>query len=194
MLQITDDTRRFILQFEGILEIPHWPGGSSGITIGVGYDLGYVTVDTFESDWGPFLNRIHQLRLRTAVGKRGIWARNRVSQFSDICIRRAESEKVFQEKSLPGYALKTEQAFPGIDQLPAGVQTALISLVYNRGTSMEGERRREMRAIQTAVLRRDLPEIADQLRKMKRLWIGKGLDGLLRRRDAEANLVATSQI
>ncbi len=101
MLQITDETRRFILQFEGIDEIPNWPGGSSGITIGVGYDLGYVTVDTFESDWGPFLNRIYLLRLRTGVGKRGIWARNRVGQFSDIRIRRADSEQVFQKKSLP---------------------------------------------------------------------------------------------
>jgi GH24 family phage-related lysozyme (muramidase) len=34
-----------------------------------------------------------------------------------------------------------------------------------------------------------LQEIADQLRAMKRLWKGQGLDGLLRRRDAEADMV-----
>lgn len=194
MLQITDETRRFITQFEGIDEIPSWPGGNSGITIGVGYDLGYITVDNFESDWGPFLIRNHLLRLRVCVGKRGIWARNRVGQFSDIRIRRGDSEQIFQKRSLPLYALKTELAFPGVEQLPAGAQTALISLVYNRGTSMEGERRREMRAIQAAVPRRDLKEIANQLRKMKRLWIGKGLDGLLRRREAEAVLVESGRI
>ena len=31
--------------------------------------------------------------------------------------------------------------------------------------------------------------IAKELRKMKRIWQGKGLDGLLTRREAEAKLV-----
>jgi GH24 family phage-related lysozyme (muramidase) len=46
-----------------------------------------------------------------------------------------------------------------------------------------------MRAIRDAVSREDLKDIANQLRLMKRLWEGKGLGGLLRRRDAEADLV-----
>ena len=46
-----------------------------------------------------------------------------------------------------------------------------------------------MRAIRDAVPSGDLQEIADQLRSMKRLWINKGLDGLLRRREEEAKLV-----
>ena len=49
--------------------------------------------------------------------------------------------------------------------------------------------RREMRAIRDAVARGDLKEIAAQLRSMKRLWEGKGMGGLLKRRDAEADLV-----
>jgi GH24 family phage-related lysozyme (muramidase) len=47
----------------------------------------------------------------------------------------------------------------------------------------------EMRTIRDAVKVGDLVTIVKQLRYMKRLWIGKGLDGLLRRRDAEAALV-----
>jgi GH24 family phage-related lysozyme (muramidase) len=50
-------------------------------------------------------------------------------------------------------------------------------------------RRREMRAIRDAVPRGNLPEIAAQLRSMKRLWERQGLDGLLKRREAEARLV-----
>jgi GH24 family phage-related lysozyme (muramidase) len=57
---------------------------------------------------------------------------------------------------------------------------------------MDGDRRTEMRAIRDAVAQGDLAEIANQLRVMKRLWIGKGLDGLLKRRDAEADLVAST--
>ena len=54
---------------------------------------------------------------------------------------------------------------------------------------MSGDRRREMRAIQEAVGSGDLPEIAVQLRGMKRIWKGQGLAGLLRRREDEACLV-----
>ncbi len=79
--------------------------------------------------------------------------------------------------------------FPGIAELPPDAQGALVSLVFNRGTSMEGDRRAEMRAIRDAVPSSDLQEIADQLRSMKRLWINKGLDGLLRRREEEAKLI-----
>jgi GH24 family phage-related lysozyme (muramidase) len=54
------------------------------------------------------------------------------------------------------------------------------------------DRRREMRAIRDAVADEDLQEIADQLRSMKRLWEGKNLDGLLTRREAEAQLVESA--
>jgi GH24 family phage-related lysozyme (muramidase) len=48
-----------------------------------------------------------------------------------------------------------------------------------------------MRAVRDAVAAGDLQEIATQIRAMKRLWVGKGVDGLLKRRDAEARLVET---
>lgn len=37
-------------------ERPIWPEGFSGITIGIGYDLGYVTVKQFMEDWGGVLS------------------------------------------------------------------------------------------------------------------------------------------
>lgn len=189
MLVINDKTKQMILDFEGKDQPGRWPGGSSGITIGIGYDLGYVTVDQFESDWEPFLTAAELTRLKTVVGKTGIAARNRAAQFVGIRVSEAAAESVFFDHTLPLHALRTEQAFPGVKALPADAQGALLSLVFNRGTSMVGERRREMLAIRSAVPIRDLPEIAGQLRSMKRLWVGKGLDGLLRRREAEALLV-----
>jgi GH24 family phage-related lysozyme (muramidase) len=57
---------------------------------------------------------------------------------------------------------------------------------------MNGDSRREMRAVRDAVANGDLQEIANQLRAMKRIWEGKGLDGLLKRRDAEADLVGSA--
>jgi GH24 family phage-related lysozyme (muramidase) len=182
-----------LFEFEGLNQPALWPGGFSGITVGIGYDLGYVAMDQYESDWGDCLARGSLAKLRPAVGLRGTRARNRAREFTEIRVTRPAAERVFVERTLPLTVFRTAQAFPGFERLPTDAQGALVSLVYNRGTSMvdaPGEdRRREMRAIRRAVEVGDLAEIVRQLRSMKRLWVGKGLDGLIRRRDAEADLV-----
>jgi GH24 family phage-related lysozyme (muramidase) len=178
-----------ILSFEGMGQPKQWPGGESGVTIGFGYDLGYVTAAQFQEDWGDQLPADVMTKLKTAIGLKGIPAKNKAAQLKDVKIDRAPSLVVFTERTVPSYEAQTRAAFPGFDALPNDAQGALVSLVFNRGASMKGDRRTEMRAIRDAVPSGDLQEIADQLRKMKRLWVGQGLDGLLRRRDAEADMV-----
>jgi len=195
-MAISDAARDLILEMEGFSSKPHWPGGQSGVTIGFGYDLGYVTVDQFESDWGGLVKAVTLRRLKMAVALRALRARNRIGALSDIRITRKAAEQVFGERTLPLYELRTAQAFPGIEALPEDARGALVSLVYNRGTSMVDsspeDRRREMRAIRAAVAEGDLAGIAAQLRSMKRLWEGKGLDGLIARREEEAQLVESA--
>lgn len=178
-----------ILSFEGMGQPKQWPGGESGVTIGFGYDLGYVTAAQFQEDWGDQLPAEVMTKLKTAIGLKGIPAKNKAATLKDVKIDRAPSLVVFTERTVPQYEAQTRAAFPGFDALPTDAQGALVSLVFNRGASMKGDRRTEMRAIRDAVPSGDLQEIADQLRKMKRLWVGQGLDGLLRRRDAEADMV-----
>lgn len=189
MADFSEKALQLILDAEGLNQPGKWPGASSGITIGMGYDLGYVTVDQFETDWHGVLTGPQLTTLKTAIGLIGIKAKNRAAQYANVRIKRADAEKVFTERTIPAQAFKTAQAFPGLDKLPLDAQGALVSLVYNRGTSMVGDRRKEMRAIRDAVPKGDLQEIAKQIRAMKRLWAGQGLDGLLKRRDAEAALV-----
>jgi GH24 family phage-related lysozyme (muramidase) len=43
--------------------------------------------------------------------------------------------------------------------------------------------------IKDLVANKDYKGIAKEIRSMKRLWEGKGLDGLLKRRDKEAKMV-----
>ena len=176
-----------ILNAEGVDQPWQWPGGASGITIGYGYDLGYE--QNFVRDWDGYLASDVIARLQMALGKTGenahIWA----PRFSDIMIGKDIALAVFENFTLPHYTAETILAFPGLDRLPTLVRGALVSLVFNRGTGMIGARRTEMRAIRDAVTKGDLREIARQLRAMKRLWAGQGLDGLLKRREAEAQLV-----
>ena len=102
------------------------------------------------------------------------------------------ARQVFAVRTLPRYARATRKAFPGVEDLPADAQSALLSLVFNRGASLTGKRREEMRAIRDLVPMRDLAGIAGQLRAMTRLWEGMGLPGLIQRRRDEAELVEQS--
>lgn len=196
-----------IVEFEGLDQPGRWPGAASGITLGHGYDLGYAEADTFARDWQPHLSSAHIVRLRFAVGKKGTDAKRIASSFADIRVSEAAAGEVFARATLPRWARAASKTFPGLDRLPVGIRAALTSLVFNRGTSLDPQdsRRREMRAIRdlvatladpalTAGLDRSpiIREIAAQLRAMKRLWQGRGLDGLLRRREAEAKLVEES--
>lgn len=71
--------------------------------------------------------------------------------------------------------------------LPPDAQGALLSLVFNRGSSLSGSTRKEMKNIQAYVESKNLQKIADEIRSMKRLW--SNLNGLLERREVEASLV-----
>lgn len=89
---------------------------------------------------------------------------------------------------MPRFGHETEKAFPGAVDLHPHSQGALLSLVFNRGGSMKGDSRKEMRAIRDAIKNGEPGKVPQLIRDMKRLWVGKGLDGLLRRRDEEADL------
>jgi GH24 family phage-related lysozyme (muramidase) len=192
-LELTDRALALILAFEGMSQPANWPGEMSGITIGHGYDLGYRTHDEFFGDWGTHLSEAWMERLAEALGKRGAAAQRIAPRFSDIRISRKAADAVFLQRTIPEQVARTAAAFPGAQALPPECQGALVSLVYNRGTSMQGARRREMREIRDCVADPELPvsrkleTIAASLESMKRLWPNSR--GLRRRRDAEAALV-----
>ncbi len=171
---------------------PTWPGGESGVTIGIGYDLGYASTQQFERDWGSLLGSGDVTRLKRVCGIKAQRAERIVGTVKLVKVPLEAAKHVFVHSSLPDYARKTQSTFAGVENLYPDAQAALLSLVYNRGTSTRGDRRREMAAIQPLVPRQAYREIAEEIINMKRLWQGRGLDGLLRRRDEEAQLVAQS--
>ena len=188
-----------IIDAEGVDQPGRWPGGESGITLGHGYDLSAETASELKRDWTPHLGTEAVARLLAAVGKSGQAAAGIATRFRDIAVTRVQADAVFAAATLPKYVQCTRLAFGHVADLPLDAQGALVSLVFNRGSSMgkaglpSWESRREMRAISAdladGVQRGDLADIAKQLRAMKRLWVGKGLDGLIARREAEAKLV-----
>lgn len=175
------------------LKSPVWPGGNSGVTMGIGYDLGYHTAAQVKKDWGAVVSESELKKLQKVVGLRGLSAKRVLSRLSGIKISFSEASRVFSESTLPAYAKKTRKAYPGVEKLHPDAQAALLSLVYNRGTSMSRKSsRKEMRDIRQRVVAKDYSGIAQLISGMKRLWLDKGLPGLLKRRDDEAGLVEAS--
>src|ERR1043165_7773563 len=61
MEPLREKAPNLIFEFEGIDQPSDWPGGASGITIGIGYDLGYESSGDFANDWqaAPERGRLH---------------------------------------------------------------------------------------------------------------------------------------
>lgn len=178
--------------YDAKLARPTWPGEKSGVTIGVGYDLGYNSETQFRADW-PKLPLEVRNRLCTVVGIKGPAAQPAARRVRDILIPWALAFDVFMRRTVPRFEAEMLKAFPGAEELPADAYWALVSLVFNRGGALQGKNREDMQDIHNilrdGVQAGDLEAIAEQLREMKRIWRGRGLDGLVRRREAEAVLV-----
>lgn len=174
------------------LKRPCWPGGASGVTIGVGYDLGYNDLAQFTKDWKGIISDSDYNRLATTLGKTGDTAKAAIASVKDIEIQWEAALDVFKKSTLPRFISLTSKSFPGSEKLKPDAFGALVSLVFNRGGSASGDSRREMLNIKNAIAS-NKPDIynfiANEIQSMKRLWVGKGLDGLLRRRDEEAAMV-----
>ena len=174
------------------LKHPCYPGGESGVTIGIGYDLGYNTVAQFQADWKAILDQTSYSRLVPHLGKKSSNAKAAIPSVKDISIPWESAEVVFKSNTLPRFIRETKKAFPGSEKLHPDAFGALVSLVFNRGGSTSGSSRLEMLNIKLSIMNDNkniYNYIGDQILSMKRLWVGKGLDGLLVRRNEEAALV-----
>jgi len=168
---------------------PTWPGGASGVTIGIGYDLGYQS--GFEADWSDVLSASQMLDLKKWLGVQGERASAGPAGLTHITIPWNAAWTVFIRRTLPQQIGSTRQTFQQSLQMPKLCFGVLVSLVYNRGTSMNDSashpgNRQEMRDIRDAVAAGRLADIPAALRAMKRLWPeGNGLRG---RREREAKM------
>jgi hypothetical protein len=184
--------------YNKFLKNPVWPGEQSGVTIGVGYDLGYVNKTEFSEDWKDLPKEIFD-RLYKVVGIKGYNAKNLIRGLKDITIPWDLSVKVFNNKTVTKFYNLTRQTFPNFDNLPEDAKGGLVSLVFNRGAALEGDRRREMKLIRDGMKlvstfdQKALTFIANQIRNMKRIWAGGSIEkGMSRRRDAEAKIIEDS--
>jgi hypothetical protein len=167
-----------------------WPGGASGPTIAIGVDCGYYTPSEL-NDIFDFLSDDQILLICGASGKTGQAGKEYTRKLKEakITVDWENAVEIFNELTWPKFSKLAERAFPGLDNLCDDAYGAIVSIVFNRGASMKGDSRSEMRNIRDLIVKKDYKKIASEIRVMKRLWIGKNLDGLVQRREDEALLV-----
>ena len=197
-LQISPESKELIVEFEtggkyGYDKHPEWPGGASGCTVGIGYDCGYNSRAAILSDWKGLPEGTRNALASTA-GVKGIAAKSRTSALKWIIVPWEHAEALFVANTMPRFGNLTANAYRGVLKTNGDIQGVMLSLTFNRGDDKRGERRRELAAMDADLLAKPqrLADLPVQIRSMKRLWVGKGLSGLLRRRDAEARLIENS--
>lgn len=184
--------------YEMFTQWPHYPGLTSGITIGVGYDLRHNSESDFRRVWGGHLSAEVLGELSRDIGKAGSKKRAAELKKQNIQIPFKAAWNVFISQTLPRFHDDTRSIYSSLDTLPPMCRSALVSIVFNRGTKLTGATRSEMRAIRTLLHKADNPALSrterktilsgveDQIVSMQRLW---GVNtGLPKRRQGEANL------
>jgi GH24 family phage-related lysozyme (muramidase) len=172
---------------------PIWPGFRSGVTVGIGYDVGQTSAAIVQSDWSGVIPVAMLNALKTAVGVTGPAAQQRALQLRSVVdIPFNSAIKVHANQVIPRWVAVVERALgPNVSLLGPDCLGALVSLTYNRGASFSrsDDRFTEMRAIKNFVGSKQFAKIPGQIRSMKRLW--PSTSGLPGRREREAVLFET---
>lgn len=173
---------------------PVWPGGASGVTVGIGYDLGQHSPAEVHADWDGVLSGTEVNQLVKCCGLCGSAAHEQVTLGLFVTVPLAEAMKVFLTKTLPAYAQMTMDALENCGQLHPDAFGALVSITYNRGAhgwnDYEAERYSEMSGINSAMDDKDYANVPNLIRSMARLW-PEG-SALWKRRHNEADLFQQS--
>lgn len=145
--------------------------------------------------------------MKIASDLSGLFTNDEIKQFQSVAgltqsDAKANLHKVSSIKTSKSIALKLSKAtkarfaqntfkiYPEAINLHPHCQGALLSLVYNRGNSLIdiiGQLpRNHMRDIQTHFKNKNEKQIAKTIDDMKSLWQNKGQNGLVTRREKEA--------
>jgi len=170
---------------------PEWPGGGSGVTIGIGYDLGMTTQAQIRTDWAPYVDAQMLGIMAACAGISGQSAKKLLPQVRNkIDIPWDAAIAVFEKVDIPRWVSRVRKALPNFDLLPPDCKGVLTSLSYNRGMSYStpGDRYREMRNIRALMATKQFDKIPAELDSMARLWENTSTRGVATRRHIEARL------
>jgi peptidoglycan hydrolase-like protein with peptidoglycan-binding domain len=170
---------------EGHAGEAYWPGGASGVTLDPGVDLGHARPDMIETAYKDLLSAVQFEATTSALGIKGDAAEAALggsTGLQSIRISRAQADTIFQYAAQP-YWQAIAKRFPnlaGADVL-GSVQTALLSIGYNRGTG-----NKDLEVLKQPIQDKDWSEVSNLIGTMQQ---DHSLEGIRKRRRMEANLI-----
>lgn len=170
---------------EGHAGEAYWPGGASGVTLDPGVDLGHARPDMIETAYKDLLSAVQFEATTSALGIKGDAAEAALggsTGLQSIRISRAQADTIFQYAAQP-YWQAIAKRFPnlaGADVLES-VQTALLSIGYNRGTG-----NKDLEVLKQPIQDKDWAEVSNLIGTMQQ---DHSLEGIRKRRRMEANLI-----
>lgn len=181
-----------IVEYEGYAARPEAPDARlSGISGGLGYDWHTVSPNLSVIDWKALAVPAPK-RLADTHPYYGPTAKSHLRDVHDIVLPRPVGFDVFNRVDVPRFYAICKKTYPGFEDLRLNARDAVLSLVYNRGSSLVGNNRLEMRQLVSLIKAKDYPGMADAVRRMKRVWRGTEIqNGMFARREGEARLILT---
>jgi len=175
----------WIHEKEGHRGRPYWPGGASGVTLDPGVDLGHASPGLVEELFGSIADSSQMEALRGAFGIQGELANAALKASPVIQGIRISSDQALEmmPNAAKTYWDSIRRRFDSLvrDDTPPSVQTALLSLAYNRGAENSGlEVLRQLRES------RKWSEVAGTIGAMQQ---DHSLEGIRTRRQQEGLLV-----
>src|SRR4051794_35337592 len=106
---------------------PEWPGGASGVTIGIGYDLGYATREKITADWSGLVTGEMLGAMFRCAGVRGDAAKALLLSVQHIVIPWDAAQQVFANRDVPSWTAAVLKAIPAADRLTPTCLGVLVS-------------------------------------------------------------------
>ena len=176
---------------EGHRGRPYWPKGVSGVTLDPGVDLGHASSELVERVYGPMLTRAQLGLLRQTFGLKGDDARDILVQMPELKNIRISHEQALAAMPVTARAYwdGIRNRFPALSRkdTPPSVQTALLSLAYNRGI-----RNPKLEPLGGLLQDRDWRAVAESIGRMQQRHKLKGIRR--RRRDESAIVLAELEL
>ena len=162
---------------------PYWPGGMSGITIDPGVDLGHVDRNTLLDNYSEIMTPEQLNEAISLKGVRNRRASNALFELNDLSrfrISREDAKRIFPSVATP-YWNGLLKRWPEIEDAPGSVQTAMLSLSFNRGYNNS-----KLETITEFISRRDWKKLGEAILSMQQ---DHNLEGIRKRRRLEGELI-----
>ncbi|MEW9797039.1 pesticin C-terminus-like muramidase [Alteromonas sp. CYL-A6] len=175
----------WIHQREGHAGKAYWPGGASGVTLDPGFDLGHQETDAIRQHFSAFLSPEQLDACIQCIGITGEEARSRLDEsavLGSIRVSREQAEQVFPAVLAP-YWEAISRRFPVLTSAstPPAVQTALLSLAFNRGAY-----NRDLASLSEPLAEHDWMRVGTRIGQMQQ---NHSLAGIRKRRKMEGDLI-----